>query len=40
VAPLATVDIDFDTNNPGKWISHCHNTHHLESGMATFLYYS
>ena len=40
MAPLATVDIDFDTNNPGKWISHCHNTYHLESGMATFLYYS
>ena len=40
VAPLASVDMDFDTNNPGKWINHCHNTYHLESGMATFLYYS
>jgi FtsP/CotA-like multicopper oxidase with cupredoxin domain len=40
VAPLATVEMDFDTNNPGKWINHCHNTYHLESGMATFLYYS
>jgi FtsP/CotA-like multicopper oxidase with cupredoxin domain len=40
VAPLATVDMDFDTNNPGKWINHCHNTYHLESGMATFLHYS
>jgi FtsP/CotA-like multicopper oxidase with cupredoxin domain len=39
VPPLATVDMDFDTNNPGKWINHCHNTYHLESGMATFLYY-
>ena len=40
VAPLATVEMDFDTNNPGKWINHCHNTYHLESGMATFLYYT
>jgi FtsP/CotA-like multicopper oxidase with cupredoxin domain len=39
VAPLATVEMDFDTNNPGRWINHCHNTYHLESGMATFLYY-
>ena len=23
-------------NNPGKWISHCHNTYHLEAGMAFF----
>ncbi|HYZ68064.1 MAG TPA: multicopper oxidase domain-containing protein, partial [Mycobacterium sp.] len=22
------VAVDFDTNNPGKWISHCHNTYH------------
>jgi multicopper oxidase len=40
VAPMATVDMDFDTNNPGRWINHCHNTYHLESGMATFLYYT
>lgn len=40
VAPMATVEMDFDTNNPGRWINHCHNTYHLEAGMATFLYYS
>lgn len=40
VAPLATVAMDFDTDNPGKWINHCHNTYHLEAGMATFLFYS
>lgn len=39
VAPLETVDIDFDTHNPGRWITHCHNTYHLDSGMATFIYY-
>ncbi len=40
VPPLATVDTVFDTDNPGKWIDHCHNTYHLESGMAVFLYYT
>jgi len=39
VAPLATVVVDVDTDNPGKWITHCHNTYHLESGMATFFHY-
>lgn len=37
VPPLATVEIDFDADNPGRWINHCHNTYHLESGMATFV---
>ena len=40
VPPLATVEIDFDTNNPGRWITHCHNTYHLEAGMASFIYYT
>src|SRR5262249_50863582 len=40
VAPLATVEMDFQANNPGRWINHCHNTYHLESGMATFLFYT
>lgn len=40
VAPLRTVDIDFDTDNPGRWITHCHNTYHLEAGMATFIEYT
>jgi FtsP/CotA-like multicopper oxidase with cupredoxin domain len=40
VPPMATVEVDFDTNNPGKWIVHCHNEYHLESGMATFLEYT
>jgi FtsP/CotA-like multicopper oxidase with cupredoxin domain len=40
VPPLATVEIDFDTNNPGRWITHCHNDYHLEAGMATFIFYA
>lgn len=40
VPPMATVEVDFDADNPGKWISHCHNEYHLESGMATYLDYT
>ena len=40
VPPLATVDTVFDANNPGKWIDHCHNTYHLESGMAVYFTYT
>ena len=31
VAPMRTVEVDFDTDNPGSWIVHCHNTHHAEA---------
>jgi FtsP/CotA-like multicopper oxidase with cupredoxin domain len=40
VPPMQTVDVVFDTNNPGRWITHCHNTYHLEAGMAFFLEYA
>lgn len=40
VPPLQTVEIDFDTSNPGKWIIHCHNDYHLATGLATFIYYA
>jgi FtsP/CotA-like multicopper oxidase with cupredoxin domain len=40
VPPLGTVAVDFDTDNPGRWIVHCHNDYHLNSGMATFVYYT
>jgi FtsP/CotA-like multicopper oxidase with cupredoxin domain len=40
VPPKQTVEVDFDTDNPGRWITHCHNTYHLESGMAFFLEYA
>ncbi len=39
VAPRQTVEVDFQADNPGKWIAHCHNEYHLESGMATYLDY-
>lgn len=40
VPPMQTIEVDFDTVNPGKWITHCHNTYHLEAGMAFFIYYA
>jgi len=39
VPPKQTVEVEFDTNHPGRWISHCHNTYHLEAGMAFFVEY-
>jgi multicopper oxidase len=39
VPPMKTVEVDFDTVNPGKWITHCHNTYHLEDGMAGWIFY-
>lgn len=33
VLPSETVDIDFDADNPGQWMLHCHNGYHLEGGM-------
>jgi FtsP/CotA-like multicopper oxidase with cupredoxin domain len=40
VPPMRTVEIDFDTDNPGHWITHCHNDYHLGSGLATFFSYA
>jgi FtsP/CotA-like multicopper oxidase with cupredoxin domain len=40
VPPKQTVEVDFDTDNPGRWIVHCHNDYHLNSGMATFVEYA
>jgi FtsP/CotA-like multicopper oxidase with cupredoxin domain len=39
VLPGEKVTIDFDADNPGQWMLHCHNTYHLESGMATVVSY-
>jgi FtsP/CotA-like multicopper oxidase with cupredoxin domain len=39
VPPKETVQVDFDTKNPGKWITHCHNTYHLEGGMGGWIFY-
>lgn len=33
VRPMQTVTVQFDTDNPGQWLTHCHNAYHAERGM-------
>ncbi|PXY28284.1 multicopper oxidase family protein [Prauserella muralis] len=37
--PGTTLDVDFDANNPGQWLTHCHNIYHSEAGMMTVVSY-
>lgn len=37
--PRQEVNCDFDADNPGQWMIHCHNTYHAEAGMATVIGY-
>ncbi|WP_280474124.1 multicopper oxidase family protein [Nocardia asiatica] len=39
VVPMQTVEVDFDTDNPGQWMLHCHNIYHGEAGMMTVVSY-
>jgi FtsP/CotA-like multicopper oxidase with cupredoxin domain len=39
VAPMRTVVVDLDADNPGQWMTHCHNAYHGEAGMMTTLSY-
>jgi FtsP/CotA-like multicopper oxidase with cupredoxin domain len=39
VLPGETLAVDFDADNPGQWLTHCHNVYHGESGMMTILGY-
>jgi FtsP/CotA-like multicopper oxidase with cupredoxin domain len=39
VLPGKTLQVDFDADNPGLWMIHCHNVYHSESGMMTVLGY-
>ncbi|AOX44903.1 multicopper oxidase family protein [Microbacterium sp. BH-3-3-3] len=39
VLPRQTLTVDFDADNPGVWLAHCHNVYHAESGMATVIGY-
>lgn len=33
VRPQETVTVYFDADNPGQWLTHCHNVYHAERGM-------
>ncbi|HET6605670.1 MAG TPA: multicopper oxidase domain-containing protein [Rhodopila sp.] len=35
-----TVRIAFDTDNPGRWLFHCHNLFHMATGMITEVVYT
>ncbi|MFI6086817.1 multicopper oxidase family protein [Streptomyces sp. NPDC051218] len=37
--PNGTLAVDFDADNPGLWMIHCHNVYHSEAGMMTVLGY-
>lgn len=39
VMPHSTVKIQFDSNNPGNWLLHCHLAYHQAAGMMTFINY-
>ncbi|MBA0050101.1 multicopper oxidase family protein [Streptomyces sp. AJS327] len=39
VLPGKKLEVDFDADNPGLWMAHCHNVYHSESGMMTVLGY-
>lgn len=39
IPPSKSVSLDLNADNPGQWMLHCHNTYHLEAGMATELRY-
>ena len=36
---MGQVTIDFHADNPGRWLFHCHNLYHLDSGMARVVQY-
>ncbi|MEV0259546.1 multicopper oxidase family protein [Streptomyces sp. NPDC050732] len=39
VLPNSTLTVDFEADNPGLWMIHCHNVYHAEAGMMTVLGY-
>ena len=39
VKPQETIAVDFDADNPGQWMTHCHNIYHAETGMMINLAY-
>lgn len=39
VLPHSSLNIEFDADNPGQWMLHCHNAYHFEAGMTASLNY-
>lgn len=36
---MGALELEFETNNPGRWLFHCHHLYHMEAGMARVLEY-
>tara|TARA_R110002111_G_scaffold31862_1_gene64830 strand:- start:363 stop:2534 length:2172 start_codon:yes stop_codon:yes gene_type:complete len=39
VAPMETIEIEFEANEEKDWFFHCHNLYHMKNGMARFVSY-
>ncbi|MBX9717764.1 MAG: multicopper oxidase family protein [Microbacteriaceae bacterium] len=39
VLPKQTLSVEFDADNPGRWLTHCHNIYHAEAGMTGVVAY-
>ncbi|NEK95466.1 multicopper oxidase family protein [Modestobacter muralis] len=39
VLPMQKLAVDFDADNPGQWLVHCHNVYHAELGMTSVVSY-
>ncbi len=39
IGPAERYDLEFDGNNPGVWMFHCHIEHHMANGMMTVIQY-
>jgi len=39
VLPRQTATVQFDATDPGRWMTHCHNIYHAESGMMAAIGY-
>ena len=37
--PGTTLRVEFDADNPGRWLTHCHNVYHGGAGMMTTIAY-
>ena len=39
VPAMGQVDVELQADNPGQWVTHCHNAYHMAAGMMTTLSY-
>jgi FtsP/CotA-like multicopper oxidase with cupredoxin domain len=39
IRPMQVMNLELQADNPGLWMTHCHNLYHAESGMMTTLAY-